>query len=160
MKTISLTQGQFTIVDDEDFIQFGALKWHVQRAIDGMFYAIRKKNGEHVRLHREIMGVPPTSISGKRVTVDHINHDSLDNRRSNLRVCTDGQNCKNRDQSKCHSSSGIVGVHKNAASGKWVARLGVDWGKVYIGSFDNKEDAGKAIQEARHKYHGEYASCR
>lgn len=93
---IVLTKGVCTIVDGEDFLRFGHLKWCVTfRGRVGQYpYAVRKVRsaGRKVALalHREITGCPAGLV------VDHINGDTLDNRRSNLRVVTKRENCLNQ----------------------------------------------------------------
>jgi len=77
MKIIKLTQNQFTKVDNEDFERLNKHKW----CFDGD-YAVRRKNRKKTYMHREIM----KAKKGKMI--DHKNHDSLDNRKGNLRFCT------------------------------------------------------------------------
>lgn len=87
---IPLTQGKFAIVSDADYKRLSKYKWHAHRDKNGiLFYAERydKKRKPHiVKMHREIMKPP------KGLVVDHRNGDGLDNRRSNLRVCTTAEN--------------------------------------------------------------------
>src|ERR1035437_8057727 len=95
MKRIPLTRGQFALIDDDDFNKFGGLKWFASlNKKTGSFYASRgvgpRKKRRIVRLHREIMGSP------EGLKVDHRNHNTLDNRKENLRICTNSQNMMNR----------------------------------------------------------------
>lgn len=89
--------------------------------------------------------------------VDHIDGNTFNDVPSNLREATQLQNCHNR-RINSNNTSGVKGVHKDAR-GKFVARIRVGDGKrIYVGSFDNLEDAEAAIKVARKIYHGEYAN--
>lgn len=156
MKTISLTQGQVTLVDDDDFVKFGHLKWFaLWNQKTKSFYAARNKpNGVRkqttVGLSRSIMGEP------FGMKVDHENHDTLDNRRCNLRVCNNSQNLMNRKGANENSTSGIRGVAWHKASGKWSARIGSGQTEKWLGTFVNKEDAISAYAKANRNYFGEF----
>ena len=86
---IPLTQGQFAIVDAEDYEWLSRHKWCAAKSRDN-FYAHRFGDGTIVNMHREIMRAP------KGVICDHKNHNGLDNRKSNLRLCTSAQNQYNK----------------------------------------------------------------
>ncbi len=88
MKFIELTQGKRAIVDDEDYELIASRKWYAAKAGRGYFYAVREEGGRRVSMHRAIAGYP-----GK--VVDHINGDTLDNRRSNLRAVSNAENVQN-----------------------------------------------------------------
>jgi hypothetical protein len=85
MKQILLTQGQFALVDDEDFEQINKFKWYAQETTNRIgFYAahtirISKTSFKKIRMHRIIMNARPDQ------EIDHINHDTLDNQKNNLR---------------------------------------------------------------------------
>ena len=158
MKKIKLTQDQFALVDDEDFVELNKFKWCVLYAPSTKsFYAVRTvmknkqiKQIRMHRMHREIMNPPDGYV------VDHINHDTLDNRRCNLRVCTSSQNAMNARVPK-NSTSGVTGVGWNKDKTKWVARIAIDGCRVLLGYFSNKQDAINARKEAEEKYYGEYS---
>ena len=89
MKQISLTQGQFATVDDEDFEWLNQWTWHAVRRGRGLYYVERSHslgNGEYTEIFmgRQILGLEYKD--GRRA--EHINRDKLDNRRSNLKVVT------------------------------------------------------------------------
>jgi hypothetical protein len=85
----ALTKGKFAIVDAWNYEWLNRYRWFAMRG-DRTFYAIRNDNGRTVLMHREIVRAP------KGVPVDHINGYGLNNRQSNLRLCTPGQNNCNR----------------------------------------------------------------
>lgn len=88
--------------------------------------------------------------------VDHINGDRLDNRIENLRLVTQSQNQSNR---KINSSntSGVKGVWWNAQCNKWQVSIQVRGERKHLGLYEDLELAELVANEAREKYHGEYA---
>ena len=96
---IPLTKGKFTLVDGEDYIWLSQWKWYAQKS-KYTSYAARTQYGSHAKgwrgkvtkidISREIMH-PPSEL-----VVDHINGNGLDNRKRNLRICTQSENCKNK----------------------------------------------------------------
>lgn len=83
--------------------------------------------------------------------VDHINRDKLDNRMPNLRVCNDLENGQNANLSKANKS-GVTGVWFNSKIGKWHAQIMVNRKNLYLGRYQNKEEAIKARKSAEEKY--------
>ena len=99
-------------------------------------------------LHQFIM-----SANGK--TVDHINGDTFDNRKSNLRIVEYRDNSKNRKSKNSNNKSGYRNVC--FVDGKWIVQLQIDGKNKKIGSFDDVHEAGKFAEEMRQKYYGEFA---
>lgn len=149
MKLIPLTQGQFAKVDDDDFERISKFKWCSSFEVY-RFYAVRGGwvDGKTVaiRMHRVIMNAKRGQY------VDHINHDGLDNRRTNLRICTNGENMRNRSGPQKNSTSGILGVRWRKDRSKWESRMCVNGKNMSLGHFENKHDATRAYAEARLKY--------
>lgn len=87
---IQLTQGKFAIVSDTDYKELSKHRWHAHKDKNGvLFYAERydrKRTPRIIKMHREIMKPE------KHLVIDHRNGNGLDNRRSNLRICTTAQN--------------------------------------------------------------------
>ena len=106
-------------------------------------------NHDKSRLHRYIMDCPEDMV------VDHINHNPLDNRKENLRVCTQQQNCMNRSKTS-KNTSGTVGVCWHKGSGKWVARIKINGKYKSLGSYNDLENAIQARKNAEIEYFGEY----
>lgn len=87
---IPLSKGLFALVDAEDFERVSAFKWTASLESNGRnFYAIRrcyreKRRGIKIRMHRFVLGLPPLPNDG--LVVDHLNGDTLDNRKANLEI--------------------------------------------------------------------------
>lgn len=94
-----------------------------------------------------------TNANGK--DVDHENNDTLDNRKSNMRVVMESNNSKNRKGRNRNNKSGYRNV--SLIKGKWVVQLQIDGKNKRLGSFDDVHKAGKFAEEMRQKYYGEYA---
>lgn len=94
-----------------------------------------------------------TNANGK--DVDHENNNTLDNRKSNMRVVVESNNSKNRKGRNRNNKSGYRNV--SLIKGKWVVQLQIDGKNKRLGSFDDVHEAGKFAEEMRQKYYGEYA---
>lgn len=88
--------------------------------------------------------------------VDHINGKTFDNRKSNLRIVNKSQNAMNKGLQN-NNTSGVTGVYWHKQSSKWIAYITVDGEYIYLGSYDNFEDAVKVRKEAEEKHFGEYS---
>ena len=113
------------------------------------------ENKRHIRLHRLVMGV--TDYSTK---VDHKRHPPLpenqyDNRKQNLRISTNQENCRNTSLGK-NNTSGVKGVSYSKKKGKWRAYITVDQKQISLGYFLDKNMAIKARKDAEILYFGEY----
>lgn len=88
--------------------------------------------------------------------IDHINGNPSDNRLCNLRECTHSQNMCNRKLNK-NNKSGFKGIFWNSQCNKWECVLSLNNKKIYLGRFNDLNDAISTIQKARDLYHGEFA---
>lgn len=148
-KHIPLPHGKFALVDDADFDWLNQWKWHVTAA----GYAQRnvpKKEGQrrHIYMHRLIMS------AGNAILVDHVNHDTLDNQRTNLRVATHSQSLRNR-RANVGGSSVFKGVR--VCRNRWGALIHDGKKNIHLGQFLTQREAAQAYNEAAIKYHGEFA---
>lgn len=156
MKEIRLTKGQVALVDDEDFGYLNQWKWcsSYEPRISN-YYAFRReyvsyRKQETIKMHRLIMSTP------NGMEVDHINGNTLDNRKSNLRNCSHAENIRNREVSK-RNKSGYKGVSVSS-SGKWWARIRIDGApQLYLGTFTTPEDAARAYDKKALELFGEFA---
>jgi hypothetical protein len=145
-KKIPVGQDDFAIVDDEDYEVLSQYKWHLMaNSTKTHKYAATK-----MRMHRFIMNPP------KGFVVDHINGDTLDNRRQNLRICTNAQNQQNTGSRG--GTSKYKGVSFNIKSDKWLAAFQYDGVNYYCGLWDDEEDAARAVDKKRGEVCGDFAS--
>lgn len=147
MKTIPLTQGKVALIDDRDYPTVLQHRWCAAK-LGNIYYAHALIDGHTASMHRLIMGNPPG------ISVDHINGDGLDNRRSNLRLANQSQQGRNTPKHK-NNKSGFKGV--SWCKGFWMATIYVNQRKLYLGGFRNPVDAARAYNEAAKKYFGEFA---
>lgn len=147
MRTIPLTKGKVTIVDDCDFEYLNQFKWH----FNNKGYAIRTRRAaerpgsKHILMHSALLP------SAKEV--DHINNDGLDNRRSNLRSVTHLQNMWNYSMPMTNTS-GYMGVTWQKGVDRWKAQIGIRGKNKYLGLFDTPEEASAAYEAAKAKRDG------
>lgn len=156
MIEIELTQGQVALIDDEDLEVVSKYKWHARwDPCTKSFYAvtnIRKPDGSRttLQMHREIMGAK------KGEQVDHIYHQTLDNRKSELRLCTPSQNQYNRG-TQSTNTSGFKGVSWDKKWSKWLAGIKLNGKTINLGRYDTPELAHEAYCKAAAEHHGEFA---
>jgi len=143
---IYLNQGKTCKVDQEDFDWVVQWKWTYFQC----GYAGRKVDKKLIYLHRLIMGNP----AGK--TIDHINGDTLDNRRENLRICTHAENLRNVKMHK-NNTSGYRGVTWDKRYGKWASRIKYNYKNIHLGFFNDPEVAYERYKQEAVKLFGEYA---
>ncbi len=147
MRTIILHRGEECLVSDNDFKKLSRYRWYRQTNGYVARYAGRGRGFSPVRMHREILGAKNGDVC------DHKNGNRLDNRRSNIRVCSFSENTYNRSPS-VRNKSGYVGVHYDKARGKWQARIHIKNKTIILGRFENKEEAVQARKKAEKKYYG------
>lgn len=152
MKEIPLTQGKVALVDDEDFEKLNKHKWCAHRGSSDIWYAERgiyiKKTRKvhHVRMHRVITNVK------KGKDVDHKNHNGLDNRKENLRICTRSQNSINSLFKKRHRHD-VHGVQLRKDTKKWIVIVK----KRSFGCFTDKIEAAHIYDKYAKLIYGEFA---
>lgn len=140
-------------IDYADRDMFKEFKWHISAA----GYVIRaqlskiNKLRPPLFLHREILKAPKGKV------VDHINHNKLDNRRSNLRICSQAENTQNTKVYK-NNKSGYTGVfyNKHIRGKKWQAMITLN-NKQYIKYCATREEAIKERKKLAKKYFKEFA---
>ena len=152
MKEIPLTQVYVALVDDEDDEWLSNWKWFAARnRSSAPAVAVRNENKRVVYMHRQIMNTPAEMVT------DHINHNTLDNRRCNLRVCTNSENCTNQTK-RLGTSSKYLGVTWREDRSKWEVNFRLKSKNKYLGCFPDEEDAAIAYDEAVTEYRDEYAT--
>ena len=140
-KLIPLTQGKFTKVDNDDFDRLKDICW----AFGANMYV---RNDSFGSLHRYIMNAPDG------MDVDHINHDTLDNRKNNLRICTRQQNLWN---TKPYGSCKYKGVCWDKHRNKWLSYVTFENKFITLGRFNTEEEAARAYDTKAKELFGEFA---
>jgi len=149
---VVLTKGLLSIIDLEDVEKVSSRNWCAHRA-GGKFYAV--SNGQvhesfkKMYLHRFILGAE------SELKVDHINGDSLDNRRENLRFASVSENLFNRGKTS-KNRSGYKGVFWSQEKGRWKAEVGAHGKKHHVGYFQSAEDAYEAYKNLAESLHGDF----
>ncbi len=162
MKKIRTSNGYEVLVDDEDYETILRFSWIAElhgRKTKKPYVSTRiggRKRRTRVFLSRMLMQEPDCSV-------DHINGDPLDNRRSNLRLATNQQNSRN--SVKHHpvtSKFKGVSLRRNRHGGRykmrpWIACIRVDRRQIKLGSFSDEIDAAKAYDRAAVEHFGVFA---
>ena len=146
----SKKNGKFIVLVDADnyekMLKLNSLKWSVTISPTGNIYFLKRVNGrKQIYLHRWIMNAKKGTI------VDHIDRDTLNNTKKNLRFCTKASNCRNSGK-QSNNTSGVNGVCFDKKIKKWTARIYVNKKQIYLGSFKDKYDASKTRKRAFIRY--------
>lgn len=159
MKDISLTKGYVAIVDNEDFERISKYKWHSLFDKSGNVYAVtgdRYKKGYNgqrkIRMHRFILNIDRFNHN----KVDHIDRNTLNNRKSNLRIANSSQNARNQSITK-RNTSGFKGVVWHKRDQCYQVSIVINRVTKYLGYFEDIVEAAKAYDNAAIELHGEYA---
>lgn len=147
------------IIDKDDYELIKDFTWGAYKQRETSDYyiktdmvidGVRKK----IKLHRFLMNC---KLNDGKI-IDHINGNTMDNRRINLRFSTKNGNQRN-SKPQSNSKSGIAGVGFHKASGKYRARIVVDNKEKYLGVFETLEQAIQVRKDAEKKYFKEFARC-
>lgn len=152
---IPLTQGFVAIIDplDEDLAHH---HWFAASNGQDRVYAQRRVKGQTLRLYRIIMERMLERSLDATELVDHIDNNSLNNRRTNLRLATRDQNMANSKRN-ARNQSGYKGVYRHSSGNKWVAQIQIGTTPTYLGLFDTAELASAAYNKTLKDAYGEYA---
>ncbi len=149
---ITLTRGQVAIVDTGLLPRLRGIKWFAVDGYGGFRCAGRTSRNKLTYLHRFITGAISTQDK-----VDHINGNQLDNRLSNLRICSNSDNLCNHHGPYKNNRCGALGVYRCQRTNKWRARIRRNNKVVEIGRFDSLESAVAARRKAELDIFGEFA---
>lgn len=136
--------------DKENYDKVKNHTWYINK--DGYVVSTDRKTLKTLLMHRIVVDCPDGLIP------DHIHGKAsrFDNRKSNLRIATSQENCRNKGLFK-NNTSGVTGVEWHKRDEVWQARIKVDYKYIHLGYFDSFDDAVKARKEAEEKYFGEYS---
>lgn len=135
------------LIDTEDLplLESYTGAWVVKKDESRGYYAMTSKGQS---MHRLIMDAP------RNLVVDHINHNTIDNRKSQLRLSTARDNARNRKGASKLNKSGIRGVGWCPNLGKWRAVIYVNGRNTHLGYYEDKYEAGRVSTKARLHYFG------
>lgn len=154
MKKIKLFRlEEYVLVDEEEYDYLSQFRW--TKATVG--YAVRSHKGESILMHRELMGL----VKGDGKLVDHKNHNKLDNRKENLRICTKLENqvhqrAKKRKDGSSHSKYKGVSRRSTNSVRPWRCRVTYK-GKETTKYFETEIEAAKEYNRLATEIHGEFA---
>lgn len=154
MKKIPLTKGKYALVDEEDYDYLSKWKWCCDSKGYGFRTEKRSETGRQKRrgvyIHREVMSNP------KGLQIDHINGDTLDNRKSNLRLASHSENMRNRKLQK-NNTTGYKGVWFNKKRNRYIATIRINGQSRTIKSAETAEEAAEAYNERATEIYGNFA---
>lgn len=148
----SKKHGDFEIIIDESDMELVLSRnWSISKGNSNYFRVETRINNKLVRLHRFILG-----ITDKKIEVDHINRNPLDNRRENLRLANRNQNMRNIKFKDRPNKTGFIGVYKS--HGKFRGCLSVDDKTIHVkGAFETAKEAAVERDKLAFKTSGEFA---
>lgn len=139
------------VIDKEDYKKVKDYHWN-RNNLNYVLSKTKKEGREATSLHRLIMGIENKSGD---IRIDHIDGNPLNNTKSNLRICSQKENCWNR-KIKSTNTSGVTGVRREHKGNTWHSEIMVNYKIINLGNYKNFEDAVKARKDAELKYYGEY----
>lgn len=151
MKILRLSNGQSSFVDDDVFEWAKEINWCASRS-DWNTYVVNYGETPKAYLHRKIMHAP------KGVQVHHVNGDTLDNRRENLRLASNSENCRGARKRNDTYESRYRGVGWYRRDEVWRAQIVVNGKQIHLGYFDLEVDAARAYNRAAREHFGEFAT--
>lgn len=137
--------------DEEDYNTIKNFAWFSYNGYITTNNYIDKNYPRLLKMHRLVM-----QERNPNVYIDHINHNTMDNRKCNLRATTPSQNARNHKVSKSNTS-GVTGVILQKTNQKWRAAIRVDYKTIALGTYDTFEEAVKARKNAEQLYFGDYS---
>jgi hypothetical protein len=159
MKTINLTKGHVALVDDSDYEQLNQFKWFAwcSRKQPTKFRAFTtvyaNHNKENIAMARLLMGCE----KGDGEVLDHIDGNSLNNQRNNLRFATPTENSVNQKMLNRTTSLRGVSLDNRLKKAPYVARIRINGKKTHLGTFTSKEEAARAYDAKALALYGKFA---
>jgi len=147
--------GRFALVDECDYERLICMPWYgradgyVTTPVVYIDPATGRRKHTSIQLQRAVLNPPRYRF------VDHIDGNTLNNVRSNLRLASPLESSRNRGL-QSNNTSGFKGAYLNRASGRWQARISVEGKLISLGSYASKEEAARAYSQAADKYYGKF----
>jgi hypothetical protein len=152
MRTIPLVNSDLVaLVDDADYDYLSQFRWYRRPSGNEMIYAQRFNGKQNIPMHREILRAPP------EYDVDHVDRDSLNNQRSNLRLATESQNMGNQRKQIVPRTSKYKGVYWNRTKRHWNAKIEINDHTISLGLFPTQHAAALVYNAAALQYFDEFA---
>ena len=153
-RKITLSDGTVTLVDEDDYEALNQYSWYKWRSGNN-WYAVRTITVKYPKqqmfmMHRVVLEAP------EGVMVDHINGNSLDNRRSNLRLCNNTQNQQNA-KLRVDNKTGYKGVTQHKMFNKFQAKIKHNGKQIHLGLHDTVKEAAQAYNQKAKELFGEFA---
>ena len=136
------------IIDIDDVDRIKEYKWYAKNCRDTSMYCTSNAVGQ---LHRFLLNLEKSD----NILVDHINGNTLDNRKSNLRLCTNQENIRNCKVPK-NNTSGHKGVYWVANRNKWAAQITINNKTISLGRFNTLDEAVEKRKQAAIEHYGEF----
>jgi len=139
------TKGEIILISKSDLLIVSKYTWCISKT----GYPVANINHKVTKLHRYILSPSENQI------IDHINGNKLDNRRNNLRICTNTENVRN-SKLQLNNSTGYPGI-RTTKGGKFNVRITVNHKELHVGNYDTLDEAITKRKEVELKYYGEFA---
>lgn len=150
-KKLMLSNKSVALVDNEDFEKVSMYSWYLHKGGYAARNGTRPGEPHTIFLHHFV------TSTGYKYVVDHINGNRLDNRKENLRIVTQQQNCFNRPPNKNKSSSKYKGVYWSKQKNLWLALIKINGKSRHLGYFNTEINAAIAYNENAKVLFGKYA---
>lgn len=145
---ITINTNNMYLFDIEDYEIIKEYCWLELK--NGYIASRDSKTNKYVYLHRIVMK------ASKNDVIDHKNHDKHDNRKRSLRIGTQSNNMMNTSM-RIDNTSGITGVYQDKRNGRWISEIHYKNKKIFLGSFENKDDAIATRRKAEEYYFDEWS---
>lgn len=147
---IPLTRGQIALIDKEDLDKIKNYGWYaIYKKNNNTFYAVTEIDSKGIPMHRFILNDP------EGVQIDHQDHNTLNNRKNNLRLCSPSQNSMNK-KLQSNNTTGYKGVYLDKRTGRYRASIRINRRLKHLGYFLTALEANEVYQTTAKNLHGEF----